>query len=224
MALSIFISRCRNMYIHWDNVCKLKLRAVTAVNISNTHFNAYYGTQKTLRKLHLAFTVLLNSISLCSHVPLTWFCWCLFSAFYESKNSVYCFCDKINLFFVIHRSHSWKTNLKLCFLPSFYFLFPNICFVVSVKIKKCKHEYKDAFLVSDGWLWTFITLLGSLVSLARRHELCDIDIIWTMSLITTKVELIWFNGFERKVASNKHYLITQTQMKQYIGQWVSRII
>ena len=88
----------------------------------------------------------------------------------------------------------------------------------SVKIKKCKKEYKDAFLVSDGWVWTFITLLGSLVSLARRHGLCDIDIIWTMSLITTKVKLIWFNGVERKVAPNKHYLETKTNMKQYIGQ------
>ena len=90
----------------------------------------------------------------------------------------------------------------------------------SVKIKKCKKEYKDAFLVSDGWVWTFITLLGSLVSLARRHGLCDIDIIWTMSLIKPKVDLIWFNGVERKDASNKPNLITQTQMKQYIGQWV----
>ena len=65
------------------------------------------------------------------------------------------------------------------------FLLPNICFVVCVKIKKFENECKDAFLVSDGWLQTFITLLGSLVSLARRHKLCDIDMIWRMPLITT---------------------------------------
>ena len=99
VVLSIFISRYRNMYIHWDNICKLKLRAVTAVNISDTHFNVYYGIRK-LSKYSISRLLFFNPISLCSHLTLIWFCWCLFLTFYEWMNLVYCFCDKINLFFV----------------------------------------------------------------------------------------------------------------------------
>ena len=99
VVLSIFISRYRNMYIHWDNICKLKLRAVTAVNITDTYFSVYYGIQK-LSKYSISRLLFFNPISLCSHLTLIWFCWCLFLTFYEWMNLVYCFCDKVNLFFV----------------------------------------------------------------------------------------------------------------------------